>query len=91
MIERANATIKELIGKSVEINQKLNWVKILDKLIDNINNSKHRITGFTRNEIQNVFNNNNKDVLEVVDKPAAKKSKQVQHTVMHTFESFDYL
>jgi len=39
MIERANATIKELIQKSVELNQSFDWVKNLKKLIDNINNS----------------------------------------------------
>ena len=64
MIERANATIKELIEKSIEINENFDWVKNLDKLINNINNSQHRITGFTPNEIQKAFKNNNKDVLE---------------------------
>ena len=64
MIERANATVKELIQKSIEMIDKFDWVKNLDKLIDNINNSKHRITGFTPNEIQTAFKNDNKDVLE---------------------------
>jgi transposase InsO family protein len=32
MIERANATIKELIQKSVELNQSFDWVKNLQKL-----------------------------------------------------------
>ena len=64
MIERANATIKELIEKSIEINENFDWVKNLDKLINNINNSQHRITGFTPNEIQTAFKNDNKDVLE---------------------------
>jgi len=39
MIERANATIKELIQNSLEMNEKFDWVKKLNKLIDNINNS----------------------------------------------------
>jgi len=34
MIERANATIKELIQKSLEINPKCDWAKKLDKLIE---------------------------------------------------------
>jgi len=55
MIERANSTIKELIQKSVELNQNFDWVKNLKKLIDNINNSQHRITGFTPNQIQQAF------------------------------------
>jgi len=44
MIERANATIKELIQKSLEINENFDWVKNLNKLIDNINNSQHSVT-----------------------------------------------
>ena len=64
MIERANATIKELIEKSIEINENFDWVKNLDKLINNINNSQHRITGFTPNEIETAFKNNNKEVLD---------------------------
>ncbi len=55
MIERANSTIKELIQKSVELNQNFDWVKNLKKLISNINNSQHRITGFTPNQIQQAF------------------------------------
>jgi hypothetical protein len=49
MIERANATIKELLQKSVELNQSFDWVKHLQNIISNINNSQHRITGFTPN------------------------------------------
>ena len=40
MIERSNATIKELIQKSLELNEKFDWPKNLQKLIDNINNSQ---------------------------------------------------
>jgi len=64
MIERANASIKELIQKSLEINPKFDWVKNLDKLIDNINNSQHRITGYTPNEIESAFKNDDNVVLE---------------------------
>ena len=65
MIERANATIKELIEKSIEINEKFDWVKNLDKLINNINNSQHRITGITPKEIQTAFKNDDNDILEM--------------------------
>ena len=51
MIERANATIKNLIQKSIELDEKFDWVKNLEKLVDNINNSQHRKTGFTPNKI----------------------------------------
>jgi len=64
MIERANATIKELIQKSLEINPKFDWAKNLDKIIENINNSNHRITGFTPNEIQTAFKNDDNVILD---------------------------
>jgi transposase InsO family protein len=64
MIERANSTIKELIQKSVELNQNFDWVKNLKKLIDNINNSQHRITGFTPNQIQEAFKNEDTEILD---------------------------
>ena len=64
MIERANATIKELIQKSLEINPKFDWAKNLDKLIENINNSNHRITGFTPNEIKHAFKNDDNVILD---------------------------
>jgi uncharacterized protein YoxC len=64
LIERANATIKELIQKSLEINPKFDWIKNLDKLIENINNSNHRITGFTPNEIQTAFKNDDNVILD---------------------------
>jgi len=64
MIERANATIKELIQKSLEINEKFDWVQNLDKLIENINNSNYRIIGYTPNETQSAFKNDDNVVLE---------------------------
>jgi uncharacterized protein YoxC len=44
MIEKANASIEEVIHKSLEINEKYVWVMNLQNLVDNINNSRHRIT-----------------------------------------------
>jgi len=64
LIERANATIKELIEKSLETNRKFDWVKHLDKLIENINNSQHRITGFIPNTIQTAFKNDDNEILD---------------------------
>jgi len=65
MIERANATIKELIENSIEMDENFDWIKNLDKLISNINNSQHRITGFTPKEIQTAFKNDDNDILEM--------------------------
>ena len=39
-------------------------VQNLDKLIENINKSQHRITGYTPNEIQSAFKNDDNVVLE---------------------------
>jgi len=64
MIERANATIKELIQKSIELDENFDWVKNLDKLVDNINNSQHRNTGFTPKEIKEAYANDDKETLE---------------------------
>ena len=60
MIERVNGVIKELIQKALEINEKFDWERNLNKLIDNINNSQHSITGYTPNDIQKAFKNNDK-------------------------------
>ena len=44
------------------MNENFDWAKNLNKLIDNINNSQHRITGFTSNGIQTAYKNNDKVV-----------------------------
>ena len=82
MIERANATIKELIQKSIEINRKFDWVKNLDKLIENINNSNHRIIGFTSNEIQTAFKHDDNVILDSAhDKELKIKKKNISKEV----------
>jgi hypothetical protein len=73
MIERANATIKELIQKSIELNQSFDWVKNLQKLISNINNSQHRITGFTPNQTQQAYEDDDKDILNKAYETELKK------------------
>jgi len=77
MIERANATIKELIQKSLEINPKFDWQKNLDKLIENINNSNHRITGYTPNEIQNAFKMDDNSILDSAHDKELKIKKEI--------------
>jgi transposase InsO family protein len=78
MIERANATIKELIDKSIEMDENFGWIKNLDKLISNINNSQHRIIGFTPKKIQTAFKNNDKEVLEEAFNKEFKKKQIYQ-------------
>ena len=82
MIERANATIKELIQKALEINENFDWVKNLNKLIENINNSQHSITGFTPNDIQKAYKSNDKIVLDsAYDKELKKKKSNISREV----------
>ena len=82
MIERANATIKELIQKALEINENFDWVKNLNKLIENINNSQHSITGITPNDIQKAYKSNDKIVLDsAYDKELKKKKSNISREV----------
>jgi len=82
MIERSNATIKELIQKSLELNEDFDWVKHLQKLIDNINNSQHRITGFTPNQIQEAYGNDDKEILdEAFDRELKKKQGNISQEI----------
>ena len=75
MIERANGSIKELIQKSIEMNKNFDWAKNLNKLIYYINNSQHRITGFTPKEIQTAYKNNDKVILDEAFNTELKKKK----------------
>jgi transposase InsO family protein len=82
MIERVNGVIKELIQKALEINENFDWVKNLNKLIDNINNSQHSITGFTPNDIQKAYKSNDKIVLDsAYDKELKKKKSNISREV----------
>jgi hypothetical protein len=75
MIERANATIKELIQKSIELDQNFDWLKQLDKLMNNINNSQHRITGLTPNQIQQAYENDDTIILDKAYDTELEKQK----------------
>ena len=57
------------------MNQNFDWVKNLQKLIDNINNSQHRITGFTPNQIQAAFKIKDTIVLNKANETELKKKK----------------
>jgi uncharacterized protein YoxC len=64
IIERANETIKELIQKAIELDENFDRIKNLQKLFNNINDSQHRITGFTPNQIKEAYVNDDKELLE---------------------------
>ena len=55
---------KRTYWKSIGVEQKNDWVKHLDNLIENINNSQHRITGFAPNTIQTAFKNDDNENLD---------------------------
>ena len=84
MIEWANPTIKELIQKSVELDQNFEWVKHLDKLIDNINNSQHRMTGCTPNQIQEAFKKGDNEILNKANETELKKKKKVTYLIKYS-------
>ena len=70
------------------MNENFDWAKNLNKLIDNINNSHHRITGFTPNEIQTAFKNSDKVVLdEVFDTELKKKKPNISREVYEVGDS----
>jgi hypothetical protein len=74
MIERANATIKELIQKSIELDEDFDWIENLQNIyINNINDSQHRITGFTPNQIKVANKNDDKELLEEASDTEQKK------------------
>jgi hypothetical protein len=57
-------------------------VNYLQKLIDNINNSQHRITGFTPNEIQEAYENDDTEILnEAFDRELKKKHGNISQEI----------
>ena len=82
MVERVNGVIKELIQKALEINEKFDWERNLNKLIGTINNSQHSITGFTPSDILKAYKNNDKIVLDSAhDKELKKKKSNISREV----------
>ena len=67
-IERFNGTLKGLIRKALTYEQSDDWVKMLPKLVENYNNSKHSTTRKTPNEIEK---------LHAVTKKTAKIRKEL--------------
>ena len=64
------------------MNENFDWAKNLNKLIDNMNNSQHRITGITPKEIKTAFKNNDKVVLdEAFDTELKKKKPNISRKV----------
>lgn len=51
LVENWNRTIKGLIRRYITVTDNEDWVKILPKLVENYNNSRHITTGKTPNEL----------------------------------------
>jgi len=75
-IERANGVLKELIQKTIELNNKYDWVKNLNKLVSNINNTEHRIKKATPKELEEAHETNDKETLEKAKKTEIKFKKK---------------
>ena len=55
--------------------KKYDWVMNLQNLVDNINNSQHRITGFTPIKIQEAVLENNEELINKAQENELKKRK----------------
>ena len=51
MVERVNRTIKSRIQKYFYKNKTKNWIDIIDKVVDNYNNTPHSVIGFAPNQV----------------------------------------
>ena len=61
-------------------------LKTLKKLIDNINNSQHRITGFTPNQIQEAFEH---DDTQILDKAYDTELKKKNVTYLNKYSKLE--
>ena len=78
VVERANRTIKGRLYKYFSEKNTTNWIDIIDKIVDNINNTRNRTTGLKPNQInfdnaQEVLKNVYKtEEDEIISKPKFK-------------------
>lgn len=66
LIERANGVLKNLIKKSLLVNDDFDWVKNLQKLVKNVNSTIQKGVNTTPAEIEKAFKNNDEAFLEQV-------------------------
>ena len=51
MVERVNRTLKSRIQKYFYKNKTKNWIDIIDKVVDNYNNTPHSAFGIAPNQV----------------------------------------
>jgi hypothetical protein len=79
-IERFNQTLKRLIHKSIELNNKFDWVANLNKLVNNLNDTIIARINKTPNEMQNETGDDAK-VTEDLDKKIKKNTAEQKFKV----------
>ncbi len=79
-IERFNQTLKRLIHKSIELNNKFDWVANLNKLVNNMNDTIIARINKTPNEMQNETGSDAK-VTEDLDKKIKKNTAEQKFKV----------
>lgn len=76
-IERMNGVLKRLINKSIDFDDKFNWVKELPKLVENINNTVNRITKLSPNQIEELYSKQDtKAIGDIYEGQVKNKSKK---------------
>jgi len=86
-IERANGILKELIQKALELDEDYDWVKNLNKLVSNINNTEHSIKKATPKELEKAYKNNDKEAIDTAKENEIKAKKRTISKI--TFEKGD--
>lgn len=76
-VEKFNGTLKRLINKYLKINNTIDWVSDLDKLVDNYNNVDHDITKTAPND--------------VIEKTFRKIKKRIEKSVLPKNETKELL
>jgi transposase InsO family protein len=88
-IERANQTLKRLIHKNIEINDKFNWVKSIDKMTNILNESVIEGKGATANEIEKGNPEMIKKIIEIDKKEKSSSLAKPPHNVGNDVRIYD--
>jgi len=75
-IERVQQSIKRLIGRYFTNNNTRRWIDVLDKLVENYNQMKHRTIGKTPEEARDADPEEQRDTAQQIEKAA---HKSVEH------------
>lgn len=77
-VERINGVLKDLIQKSIDLNNNYDWVRNLNKLVNNINGTIQATTEETPKELEKAYKEDKKEVLDkAYDKELKKKGSNI--------------